>query len=115
MKWSLIAFAAGAALLMASCSSEPDQVSVYWLPSELPTSVNPVAQFACSFTITTAEPGPVAWPGLAWINNDVGITMLGEGFEEAVVLDIAEALEPVSRDVFLAAGFDPTICDLVNE
>ena len=184
----LIAFVAAAACLLASCS-EPEQESVYFLPSELPASVNPVAQFACevvrmetdpdseailglrglerldseeytelpflragmyrigtpgtpmtlddiatesadagssrpatvdgtpaiAFTITTAEPVTVAWPALAWIDNGVGITMLGEGFDDATVLEIAEAFEPVSREEFLEAAFDPSLCELVNQ
>ena len=81
--------------------------------SALPTTVDGLP--AISFTITTAEPTPTPWPALGWIEDGIGITMLGEGFDDASVLTIAESFEPVSREEFLGAGFDPSLCELVNE
>ena len=61
--------------------------------------------------MTTAEPGPVAHPALTWQQDNIIITMLGEGFTPEVVRDVAESLEPVTRDEFLTAGFDKQGCD----
>ncbi len=68
--------------------------------TEFPTRIS--GHDAIGFEVSTAEPILTPWPGVAWEQNSVVVTVIGEGLDRQMLSAAANSVTAIPRDEYLA-------------